>query len=196
MFSSQGISVPNQRQEKKKKERTKTKKKKTTQQTPALNFCQKNGMFPFLFWLLAAPNCGQWKKNISVEMLLASSALCNGCFGAGRAASSCPGGRVASGDFGFRGRLGASGETRSEREKERGPSRARHPRENGIVVPRGASTRGGRAAARTPVAHGAAASHLSLRRVALSSPFFWRTLCGAATLRRLGLGGADAATLK
>lgn len=44
---------------KKKKKKTNTKRKKNH---PALNFCQKIGIFPFLFWLLAAPNCSQWKK--------------------------------------------------------------------------------------------------------------------------------------
>lgn len=58
MISWQGISVRNQRQEQKKKEKAKTKEKNPN----PLNFCQQNGMFPFLFWLLAAPNCSQWKK--------------------------------------------------------------------------------------------------------------------------------------
>lgn len=44
------------------KDEGKKKKRKKKKKKPALNFGQKNGMFPFLFWLLAAPNCSQWKK--------------------------------------------------------------------------------------------------------------------------------------
>lgn len=46
----------------KKKEKEVKKPKPKKKNHPVLIFCQKNGMFPFLFWLLAAPNCSQWKK--------------------------------------------------------------------------------------------------------------------------------------
>lgn len=43
-----------------------------------------------LVLVFGSPKLQPMEENICVEMLLASSAQCNGCFGAGRARSSCP----------------------------------------------------------------------------------------------------------
>lgn len=162
-------------------------------------------MFPFLFWLLAAPNCSQWKKlslwkrcwPASCRAMAAARPL---PVGLAELLPSWPSGSGAS-----RGASGgvARGETCREREKEREPSRAAqatvppapfelgsllpaaplaapraalclfrrgHCHENGIFVSRGASPRSRRAGLQGHRWHGAGGSHLSLQRVALSSP--------------------------
>lgn len=154
MISWQGISVRNQRQEQKKRKKLKPKKK--TQ--PCLEFLPTKWDVSILVLAFGSPKLQPVEENIHVETLLASSSS------AMAGLELLPHSRAV---------LGGEGAWPLQSVSLcslpcalwRG-----HCHENRLVVLWGASRQSRRAFARTPVARRARASHLSLQRVALSSP--------------------------